>query len=90
MVIRLDRETRSAYICTAWPDQSRDLARLFGEPRKATIRDGKVTSAFWTVRVEAVRFRAKKRTLTPARVEALRGALRKARTTREALTPVRG
>lgn len=79
VVIRLDCQTRTAFVCSTWPDQSRKRARLFGESPRVSTRDGKITSVFWTVPLEAIRFRAKKRTLTPAQAEALCGALRKAR-----------
>ncbi len=55
VTIRLDRKDRVAHVCSAWPDWSRRLERLHGAPKRVSGRDGKVTSAFWTIPLTAIR-----------------------------------
>jgi len=86
VIVCLDRQDGQAHICSAWPGQSRKLERLFGKPRKVTTRDGKITSAFWTVPLEAIRFRAKKRQLSPERRKAASEVLQKANLSRKTLS----
>jgi hypothetical protein len=57
VTIRLDREDRQAHVCSTRPEWSRKLDRLYGSPKKVTERDGKDTSAFWTVPLPAIRVR---------------------------------
>ena len=59
VTIRLDRTDSQAHLCSTWPAWSRKLERRYGSPRKVTksSRDGKITSAFWTVPVRLVSLR---------------------------------
>jgi hypothetical protein len=88
VTIRLDREQRQAHICSTRPDWSRKLERLFGCPRKETMRDGKITSAFWTVPINRVSLRrgTPRAPLTEAQREA---GSQRTRQTRERRTSVR-
>jgi hypothetical protein len=81
VTIRLDRAERQAHICSTWPDWSRKLERMFGCPRKETMRDGKITSAFWTVPIYwvSVRRGRPRAPLTEAQREAASQRMRQAR-----------
>ena len=84
VTIELDREDRQAHICSTWPEWSRKLERLYGSPKKVTERDGKVTSAFWTVPLTAIRVRrpAQGRAWTAEQRHAAADRLQKARFSR--------
>ncbi len=81
VTIRLDRVDRQAHLCSTWPEWSRKLERLYGAPRKVTERDGKVTSAFWTLPLTAIRVRRPThgRTWTAEQRKAAADRLQKAR-----------
>jgi len=74
VTIGLDRESRQAHICSAWPEWTRKLERLYGSPKRITERDGKVTSAFWTIPLRLVTLRKPGRRTRVS--EALREAAR--------------
>ncbi|MFI5340706.1 MAG: hypothetical protein ACHQ7N_12820 [Candidatus Methylomirabilales bacterium] len=57
VTIRLDRKDRQAHISSTWPEWSRKFERLYGSPKKATGRDGRVISAVWVVPLSAIRVR---------------------------------
>jgi len=92
VTIRLDRETQQAHIRSTWPEWSRKLERLFGSPRKEAKRDGKVTSAFWTIPLLAIRVRRppQARQVTEEERLALADRLQKARLSRVSLTEAVG
>ena len=78
VVVRLDRTDGQAHICSTWPAWSRKLERRYGAPRKVTEREGKVTSAFWTLPLEVVRLHPTKK-----RAQGGRGKPFPARVTRQ-------
>ncbi len=57
VLLRLDRLDGQAHINSTWPEWSRKLERLYGAPKKVTQREGKVTSAFWTIPLNRVTLR---------------------------------
>ncbi len=77
VTIRLDREDRQAHICSAWPEWSRKLERLYGTPKRVTECNGKVTSAFWTIPLNLVSLRRGLRVLTEAQRQAAAARLRR-------------
>lgn len=88
VTIRLDHETRQAHLCSTWPEWSRKLERLYGAPAKVSkSRDGRVTSAFWTVPLAVVNLRRvrAKRELTAEQRRHLADRLETARFSRQAL-----
>ncbi len=84
VTIRLDRPDRQAHLCSTWPEWSRKLERLYGAPTKITEREGKVTSAFWTVPLTSIRIRrpAQRRAWTVEERQAAGARLLKARFSR--------
>ena len=86
VTIRLDRQDGQAHVCSTWPAWSRKLERLYGSPKRVTERDGKVTSAFWTVPLAAIRVGRPRRgrALTAAERQAAAARLQKARSSRAA------
>jgi hypothetical protein len=92
-VIRLDRLDQQAHICSTWPEWSRKLERPYGAPRKVTQRDGKVTSAFWTVPLNRVSLRRgtpRRRTLTAEERQSIAARLQNARSSRAGTTATGG
>ena len=57
ITIRLDKVTDKAHICCCWPDRYGRLERRYGKPESVTTRDGKLTSAKWTVPIKSISFR---------------------------------
>ena len=78
VTIRLDRKDRQAHICATWPEWSRKLGRLYDNPKQVTQRDGKVTSAFWTIPFNLISLRRGARRLTEAQRQAAVARLRQA------------
>lgn len=76
VTIRLDRKDRQAHICSMWPEWSRRVDRLYGSPKRVTKRNGKVTSAFWTVPLNRVSLRRGPRILTEAQRQEAAARLR--------------
>ena len=85
VVIRLDRTDQEAHICSTWPEWSRKLERLYGSPKRVTGRDGKVTSAFWTIPLTAIRLGRPRRSrrMTEEERQAAADRLQRARFRRE-------
>jgi len=82
VTIRLDRDTRQVHLCSTWPEWSRKFERLHGSPKEYQERDGFVTSAFWTLPLEVVSIRRRRRVLTPEQRERATERLRNARSSR--------
>jgi hypothetical protein len=77
VMIRLDRKQRQAHVCSTWPEWSRRLDRLYGSPQRVTKRNGKVTSAFWTVPLNRVSLRRGPRILTETQRQEAAAGLRR-------------
>ncbi len=79
VTIRLDRADQQAHICSTWPEWSRKLERQYGSPKKTPERDGKISSAFWTVRLSLVSLRrpGRRAPMSEAQREASRERMRR-------------
>ncbi len=74
VTIRLDHATRQAFICSTWAPWSRKLERRYGPPGKTVTREGKITSAVWTIPVTLVSLRRPRAGGTPAQGQARKAA----------------
>lgn len=57
LIIRIDRLSGLAYICSAWPSRSRRLEKRYGPPTKVTTdQDGRVTACCWETSARQIGF----------------------------------
>ena len=59
VVVRLDRQSGQAHICSSWPMWSQRLEKRYGRPTKVSkvSKDGEVSAAFWDVPIGLITFR---------------------------------
>lgn len=84
VIVRIDILTGHAHICSTCPHWSRKLERRYGAPTRVTEREGKITSAFWTIPASLVTLRKgdRKSSMSPEQRQAAKKHLDQVRHSR--------